>query len=40
MIANWPEVAKFAGQALALDPIGNPYSLYYAADAGLHFRTS
>ena len=34
--SDWTEVAKFSGQALALDPVGNPYSLYYAADAGLH----
>lgn len=34
--SNWPEVAKISEQALAIDPIGNPYSLYYAADAGLH----
>jgi predicted Zn-dependent protease len=36
--SDWTEVAKLAGQALALDPIGNPYALYYAADAGLHFN--
>jgi tetratricopeptide (TPR) repeat protein len=33
---DWPAVTKFSEQALAIDPIGNPYSLYYAADAGLH----
>jgi hypothetical protein len=33
---DWPAVSKFSEQALAIDPIGNPYSLYYAADAGLH----
>jgi predicted Zn-dependent protease len=36
--SKWEEVAKFSTQALAIDPIGNPYSLYYAADAGLHFN--
>lgn len=34
--SNWEDVAKFSMRALAIDPIGNPYSLYYAADAGLH----
>ena len=34
--AKWPDVAEFSAQALAIDPIGNPYALYYAADAGLH----
>jgi predicted Zn-dependent protease len=34
--SNWPEVAKISEQALAIDPIGNPYSLYYAAAAGFH----
>jgi predicted Zn-dependent protease len=33
---DWRAVTKFSEQALAIDPIGNPYSLYYAADAGLH----
>ncbi len=36
--SDWTDVAKLSAQALALDPIGNPYSLYYAADAGLHFN--
>jgi predicted Zn-dependent protease len=31
-------VAKLSAQALTLDPIGNPYALYYAAAAGLHFN--
>jgi tetratricopeptide (TPR) repeat protein len=34
--SDWPEVAKISEQALAIDPIGNPYSLYYAAAAGFH----
>lgn len=33
---DWPAVSKFSNLALAIDPLGNPYSLYYAADAGLH----
>jgi tetratricopeptide (TPR) repeat protein len=33
---DWPAVSKFSEQALAIDPSGNPYSLYYAAAAGLH----
>ena len=36
--SDWTDVAKLSAQALALDPIGNPYALYYAADAGLHFN--
>jgi hypothetical protein len=36
--SDWAKVAKLSAQALALDPIGNPYALYYAADAGLHFN--
>jgi len=35
---DWTTLAKLSDQALAIDPIGNPYSLYYAADAGLHFN--
>jgi tetratricopeptide (TPR) repeat protein len=35
---DWEEAARFADQALALDPTGNPYALYYAADAGLHLN--
>jgi tetratricopeptide (TPR) repeat protein len=34
--SDWDQVAKLSTQALAIDPLGNPYSLYYAADAGLH----
>jgi tetratricopeptide (TPR) repeat protein len=34
--SNWPAVSDLSQKALAIDPIGNPYSLYYAADAGLH----
>jgi predicted Zn-dependent protease len=36
--SDWTNLAKLSAQALALDPVGNPYSLYYAADAGLHFN--
>ena len=36
--SDWTSVAKLSAQALALDPLGNPYALYYAADAGLHFH--
>jgi tetratricopeptide (TPR) repeat protein len=35
---DWATLAKLADQALAIDPIGNPYALYYSADAGLHFN--
>jgi tetratricopeptide (TPR) repeat protein len=35
---DWTSLAKLSDQALAIDPIGNPYALYYAADAGLHFN--
>jgi tetratricopeptide (TPR) repeat protein len=34
--SDWGQVSKLSAQALAIDPLGNPYSLYYAADAGLH----
>jgi tetratricopeptide (TPR) repeat protein len=33
---NWDEVSKLSQRALALDPVNNVYSLYYAADAGVH----
>jgi hypothetical protein len=35
---DWKKLAEQSGHALSLDPVGNPYSLYYAADAGLHFN--
>ena len=35
---DWTNLAKLSAQALALDPVSNPYALYYAADAGLHFN--
>ncbi len=35
---DWKKVAELSDHALALDPLGNPYSLYYAADAGLHLN--
>jgi tetratricopeptide (TPR) repeat protein len=34
--SNWDEVSKLSQRALALDPVNNIYSLYYAADAGVH----
>jgi tetratricopeptide (TPR) repeat protein len=33
---NWQEVSILSGSALTLDPAGNAYSFYYAADAELH----
>jgi tetratricopeptide (TPR) repeat protein len=36
--SDWTRLAKLSEQALALDPVGNPYALYFAADAGLHFN--
>jgi tetratricopeptide (TPR) repeat protein len=33
---NWQEVSMLAGSALTLDPAGNAYSFYYAANAALH----
>jgi tetratricopeptide (TPR) repeat protein len=33
---NWQEVSMLAGSALTLDPAGNAYSFYYAADAAFH----
>jgi tetratricopeptide (TPR) repeat protein len=35
---DWKKLAELSDHALALDPLGNPYSLYFAADAGLHFN--
>lgn len=35
---DWTALAKLSDQALKIDPIGNPYALYYSADAGLHFN--
>ena len=35
---DWKKVAELSDRALALDPISNPYSLYYSADAGLHLN--
>jgi len=34
--SDWRSVTALSDQALAIDPVGNPYALYYAADAGLH----
>jgi tetratricopeptide (TPR) repeat protein len=36
--SDWGKVSELSGRALALDPVGNPYALYYAADAGLHLN--
>ncbi|HTW22700.1 MAG TPA: hypothetical protein VMD78_03825 [Candidatus Baltobacteraceae bacterium] len=33
---NWKEVSILSGSALTLDPAGNAYSFYYAADAAYH----
>lgn len=33
---NWKEVSILSGSALTLDPTGNAYSFYYAADAEFH----
>jgi len=35
---DWKKLAELSDRALALDPLGNPYSLYYSADAGLHLN--
>jgi tetratricopeptide (TPR) repeat protein len=35
---DWKRVAELSDRALALDPLNNPYSLYYSADAGLHLN--
>jgi tetratricopeptide (TPR) repeat protein len=33
---NWQEESMLSGSALTLDPAGNAYSFYYAADAAFH----
>ena len=33
---NWKEVSTLSASALTLDPTGNAYSFYYAADAAFH----
>jgi hypothetical protein len=33
---NWKQVAAISDHALSLDPVTNPYSLYYSADAQFH----
>ncbi len=35
---DWDQVEKLSGRALALDPVNNPYSLFYTADAGFHLN--
>jgi hypothetical protein len=35
---KWAQLSELSSHALAIDPIGNPYALYYAADAGLHLN--
>lgn len=34
--ADWNQVSSLSKRALALDPVNNPYSLYYTADAAFH----
>lgn len=33
---NWQEVSILSGSALTLDPVGNAYSFYFAAEAAFH----
>jgi predicted Zn-dependent protease len=35
---DWKQVSELSKQALAIDPVNNPYSLYYSASADLHFQ--
>jgi tetratricopeptide (TPR) repeat protein len=35
---DWDQVEKLSVSALALDPVNNPYSLFYTADAGFHLN--
>jgi tetratricopeptide (TPR) repeat protein len=34
--ADWKQVSSLAERAIALDPVNNPYCLYYIADADVH----
>ncbi len=35
---NWDQVSKLSDEALAIDPVGNAYALYYSSDANYHLR--
>jgi len=35
---HWKQVANLSKRALAIDPVNNPYSLYYTADAAFHLN--
>lgn len=35
---DWKQVSSLAKQAMALDPVRNPYSLFYTADAAFHLN--
>jgi tetratricopeptide (TPR) repeat protein len=35
---DWKQVSSLAEHAMALDPVRNPYSLYYTADAAFHLN--
>jgi tetratricopeptide (TPR) repeat protein len=35
---DWKQVSNLSERALALDPVNNPYSLYYTADAAFHLN--
>ena len=35
---DWKQVSSLAEHAMALDPVRNPYSSYYAADAAFHLN--
>ena len=34
--ADWKQVSTLSDRAMSLDPVNNPYSLYYQADADVH----
>lgn len=35
---DWKQVSTLSERAMALDPVNNPYSLYYTADAAFHLN--
>jgi predicted Zn-dependent protease len=35
---DWSQVSSLAEHAMAVDPVRNPYSLYYTADAAFHLN--
>jgi len=35
---DWKQVSELSKQALAIDPVNNPYSLYYSASADFHLQ--